>query len=96
MKNHSELQFEKMTPWKLRQIFIKRVVFDPSVWNECVPQIYQFWKEAMELREKGVEAYQASVLEAKEAKDTKTLYMNVDYKKEKTNYKFIMDSDEES
>lgn len=95
MKNHPDLQFEKMTPWKLRHIFIKRVVFDPNVWNECVPYIYQFWKEAMELREKGLEAYQASVNEAKEAKDTKTLYMNVDYKKEKPKYKFIMDSDEE-
>lgn len=96
MKNHNELRFEKMTPWKLRHIFIKRVIFDPNVWNECIPQIYQFWKEAMELREKGVDAYLASVLEAKEAKDTKTLYMNVDYKKEKPKYKFIMDSDEES
>ena len=96
MKNHKELRFDKMTPWKLRHIFIKRVVFDPNVWNECIPQIYQFWKDAMKLRENGLETYKAGLIEAKEAKDTKTLYMNVDYKKEKPKYKFIMDSDEES
>jgi len=93
MKNHPELRFDKMTPWKLRHFFIKRVIFDSNVWNECVPQIYQFWKEVKELREKGIEAVQAI---ANETKDTKTLYMKVDYKKEKPKYKFIMDSDEES
>jgi hypothetical protein len=31
-----------------------------------------------------------------QAKETKTLNMKVDYKKEKPKYKFIMDSDEES
>ena len=93
MKEHMELRFEKMTPWKLRHIFIKRVSFEPSVWNECVPHIYRFWKEAMELREKGVESVQAM---ENQAKETKTLNMKVDYKKEKPKYKFIMDSDEES
>ena len=93
MKHHPELQFEKMTPWKLRHIFIKRVLFDPIIWNECVPQIYQFWKEVLELREKGLNSIQST---ENQVKETKTLYMNVEYKKEKPKYKFIMDSDEES
>lgn len=45
-----------LLPWKLVKIMIKRVYFNPEVWNELVPKIEDFWNEVINLRNAGVDA----------------------------------------
>ena len=80
--------FVKLTPWKLKHMFIERVSFDPKLWESCVPMIYQFWKDVEELRKEGPP-------EPKPIKPQKSLTLKLDSKKEKK-YTFIVDSDEEN
>jgi len=87
--NAIDRKFIKFTPWKLRQMFIERVHFDSNMWNQCIPGIYNFWNDVLELRAKG-----EPVIEPKKA--TKSLTVTLNYKKEQPKYKFIIDSDEEN
>jgi len=84
--------FLKFTPWKLRHMFIERVYFNTGVWDGCVPCIYDFWKDVLDKRARGIEPVK------EKEKAGKTLTVKLDYKKPKvkSKYKFIMDSDEES
>jgi putative phage-type endonuclease len=45
-----------LLPWKLNKIMIKRVYFNEEVWSELIPQIEDFWKEVITLRNAGVDA----------------------------------------
>ena len=45
-----------LLPWKLNKIMIKRVYFNEEVWYELIPQIEDFWKEVITLRNAGVDA----------------------------------------
>ena len=45
-----------LLPWKLNKIMIKRVYFNEEVWCELIPQIEDFWKEVITLRNAGVDA----------------------------------------
>jgi len=87
--NAIDRKFIKFTPWKLRQMFIERVHFDSTFWNQCIPGIYNFWNDVLELRAKG-----EPIIEPKKA--TKSLTVTLNYKKEQPKYKFIIDSDEEN
>jgi putative phage-type endonuclease len=90
-KEDSTLSFIKMTPWKLRHIFIKEVKFDKDLWESCVPKIYQFWNDVEELRKKGIDSIKNIIKE--EQKNTYTLPSNPAPPKPK--YTFIKDSDDE-
>jgi putative phage-type endonuclease len=89
LEEHPEYAFVKMTPWKLKRIFTKRVQFDEDLWKTIVPSIYDFWKDVEELRSKGLpEPTEPTV------KRNHTLHL-VDPDPPKK-YRFIEDSDEES
>ena len=89
-KKNKSMDFIKMTPWKLRQIFISEVKFDESLWNECVPKIYKFWEDVEELRKKGLD----NVTDMIESTSNKT-YKLQDKPIKKQKYVFIQDSDDE-
>jgi len=84
--------FIKYTPWKLRHMFIERVYFSAAVWDVCVPCIYDFWKDVMEKRARGIEP----VKEKEKVGKTMTIKLDVKKPKVKSKYKFIMDSDEDN
>jgi len=90
IKRENQLEFIKMTPWKLKHMFIKHVEFDPQLWNDCVPKIKEFWKDVLELRQKGL----PSISPSPSNSFGSTTYL--DQKKVKPKYVFIVDSDEES
>lgn len=86
------LQFAKMTPWKLKQLFHTRVKFDPDLWNSVVPSIYEFWKDVEDARAKGKPEPPSPKEKSTSTKKTLNLADAPPSKK----YRFIEDSDEES
>lgn len=92
-KQDKSLSFIKMTPWKLRHIFIKEVKFDEELWNSCVPKIYQFWEDVEKLRKKGIDSIK-NVVKSDNSSNTYTLSSNK-IASIKPKYTFIQDSDDE-
>lgn len=88
-KSNDTQCFIKMTPWKLNRMFVERVNFDKELWDKCVPKIYNFWNDVVELREKGMIPIEPSY---EKSKNTYTL-KNI---KPKQKFTFIHDSDDES
>ena len=90
-KSNTQLSFVKMTPWKLNHMFIEQVRFNKELWESCIPKIYQFWKDVLELRDKGISSIEQTP-ECESSKNTYTLNRLKPPKK----YTFINDSDDES
>lgn len=85
----TDYTFVKLTPWKLRHMFIQRVELDPKLWESCIPKILDFWKEVEILRVNGPP-------KPVEHQPEKTLTLKLETKKEKSKYTFIVDSDDEA
>lgn len=53
-KNHD--YFVKYTYWKLNEMYVQRVIFDETKWNnELVPKINNFWEKVIECRNLPIE-----------------------------------------
>jgi len=92
LKENETYNFLKMTYWKLKKIFVKRVPFQEEEWNEMVPEIYRFWDDVKILRDKGIESIPVK------PKNPKKRELELDKPKSNyyPNYVFIDDSDEEN
>lgn len=86
---NDKYHFLKMTYWKLKNIFVKRVIFKEKEWNDIVPSIFTFWDDVKSLREKGIDSIEVK------AKKPKKRELELDKPNNYPNYVFIEDSDEE-
>lgn len=82
--------FLKMTPWRLKNIFHKRIEFDKEAWPELVELIYKFWNDVKYLREKGLCVKETEDKSSLIQKNKRTLNL-----KPTDKYLFIEDSDDE-
>lgn len=80
--------FLKMTPWRLKDMFHKQVLFDKASWGNLTEKIFQFWKDVEELRSKGLHIKES---EPKAKSNKRTLNL-----KPQDKYLFIKDSDDEN
>jgi putative phage-type endonuclease len=44
------LTFIKLTPWRLKNVNVQRVTFNPDLWNETIPKINAFWQKVEECK----------------------------------------------
>lgn len=82
--------FLKMTPWRLKNIFYKRVHFDKEEWPKLKESIHQFWKCVEELRTKGLDVKE---IEPPPSNSNNKRTLNL---KPTEKYLFIQDSDDEN
>jgi len=47
----------KITPWKIREYFTQRVLFDPKRWDDIMKEVDIFWKEVEEMKAIGPDTY---------------------------------------
>lgn len=92
LKENTSYLFVEMTPWRLKDMFHKRVSFDEELWKSLIPSIYEFWKEVEDLRKKGY----LPPIENTLKKKSNTLNLSDSPPEKKIKFKFVEDSDEES
>lgn len=84
MKRDAGVQLVKLHMWRLRQISIQRVRFDPGRWERLVPAIVAFWDDVVKRSMQDVDGPSAA------AAAGRTLDIT-----EKRKYRFIADDDDE-
>jgi len=55
MEPDEDIVFIKMTPWKLKQMNVQKVLFDEVQWVNIVPKIQDFWKKVEDCKSLPVE-----------------------------------------
>jgi putative phage-type endonuclease len=52
---NTQLQFLKLTPWRLEKMNIQRIEFDYQLWKETIPKINKFWEKVEECKKLPIE-----------------------------------------
>jgi len=52
IKETPDITIMKIHPWRVKEMNIVAVSFDPILWDKLIPQIQLFWKDVLELRDK--------------------------------------------